>query len=129
MCGSKRGEPPCADLTQLGDAVFRDQGQSSQGSGSAAQAARRLAAARAQQARMDPCLAVASTGEGNPAGKRARTGDSGGNDVSGDLAVHIASSREEAMAVQGVDVCSASVPSSVVRSAAAGASAAAAPLA
>jgi hypothetical protein len=62
-------------------------------------------------------------------GKRARTGDSGGNDVSGDLAVHIASSREEAMAVQGVDASSASVPSSVVRSAAAGASAAAAPLA
>ena len=53
--------------------------------------------------------------------RRARTGDGGGNDVSGDLAVHIASSREDAMAVQGVDASSASVPSSVVRSAAAAA--------
>ena len=50
----------------------------------------------------------ASTGEGDPAGKRARAGDGGVDDDRGDLPMRISSSREP-MSVQGVGGSSTSV--------------------
>jgi hypothetical protein len=51
---------------------------------------------------------TASTGEGDPAGKRARAGDGGVDDDRGDFPVRISSSREP-MSVQGLGGSSTSV--------------------